>query len=100
MKKILLSSRENFHVWQAKAIQGVDDKGQMAVSTMAMPAEYPVLLVWSFHEEVDMDTSCMRALSDVLEYKYIYITDFPVKATKKGTYLYQIYQTFNDFGEV
>ena len=93
MKKIVLKAIEHFHAWQAKAIQGVDDKGQMAVSTMELPKEFPVILVWAFTEQIDWETSIPNQTGDVFNYKYVYIEDFPVRNIKHGTYVYQIFQT-------
>ena len=98
MKKIVPKDLEHFHAWQAHIIRRIDDKGQMAVSTMEFPKEYPVMLVWTFYENVDFESS--DALSDVFEYKYVYVGDFPVKSIKKGTYVYQIFQTSDDCCEV
>jgi len=95
MKKIILTSVEQFHSWQARAIQGVDDKGQMAVSTMSLPLQYPVILIWAFTEQIDLDTTLHCQTADIFDYKYIYIMDFPVKHLKRGTYVYQIFQTSN-----
>jgi len=96
MKKITLKDKESFHAWQARAVQGVDDKGQMAVSTMGEPATFPVILVWGFTEQIDLSTTIPNQTTDVFDYKYIYISDFPVRNIKYGTYVYQIFQT-NDY---
>ena len=92
MKKIVLKDREQFHAWQARAVQGVDDKGQMAVSTMSLPSAYPVMLVWGFTEQVDLDTAIPNQTTDVFDYKYVYISDFPLRNIKHGTYVYQVFQ--------
>jgi hypothetical protein len=92
MKKIVLRDLEAFNIWQARISQGVDDKGQISVSTMAQPAEYPVLIVWSFHEEPDIE-SAINVSFDKFEYKFVYIGDFPIKCLKRGTYVYQVFQT-------
>jgi hypothetical protein len=95
MKKIVLRDFEAFYFWQVKISRGVDDKGQLCVSTMDHPVEYPVLIVWSFHEEPDRE-SAINVSFDKFEYKFVYIGDFPIKRIKKGTYVYQVFQTSDD----
>jgi hypothetical protein len=96
MKKIVLKDLEAFHIWQARIGRGVDDKGQISVSTMAQPAEYPVIVIWSFHEELDLE-SAINVSYDRFDYKFIYIGDFPMKHLKQGTYVYQVFQTSDVF---
>ena len=96
MRKVLLKDLAEFRQWQYSAVKGVDDAGQQAVSLMAPPVQYPVILVWSFTEQ--QDTNCEygrfpNAFIDKFDHKYIYIGEFPVKHLKQGTYAYQIFQT-------
>lgn len=95
MKKIVFKDEEDFHIWQCKILQGLDDFGKQSVSVMAFPIEYPCLMVWDILEEqcIDIDIRHVNQTKDVLDYKYIYIGDFPVKKIKQGTYVYQIFQT-------
>ena len=99
MKKILLKDLEHFHAWQAKTIKKIDNDAQVDVSVMPQPAEYPVILVWDFHEDFDVDSRHPNQPKDVFSYKYIYLGDFPMKCIKRGTYVYQVFQT-NDVCEV
>ena len=100
MKKVVIRDIESFHAWQARTVKSVDDKCQMAISTIPYPREYPIVLVWNIREESDIESTFPNALTDIFEYKYIYIGDFPVRCIKKGIYIYQVFQTNDDISEI
>jgi len=93
MKLAVFNDKEDFHAWQHRNSRGVDSQCQQSISVMAFPIEYPCVMVWSIHEVCDIDSPHPYEPMDILHYKYVYLSDFPVKKIKKGVYLYQIFQT-------
>lgn len=97
MKKQLFKSHEEFRAWQAKNARGVDEHCMQDINDMYEPSQYPCVMVWSIQEEYDSDIDARypNALIDVLHFKYIYISHFPVKRIKRGLYVYQVFETSN-----
>jgi hypothetical protein len=102
MKLASLKDQEDFHAWQLKNSRGVDERCQQAISIMAFPIEYPCVIVWDIREEqnFDVDVRHPNAITDVLRYKYVYIGNFPMKRLKKGTYVYQVFQTSDGCADI
>lgn len=92
MKKILLKDILEFRSWQSKACSTIGECGQKALLEMEAPTEYPCVLCWSIAELMTFESHCFETV-DKLQYQYIYLGNFPLKNVKRGTYVYQVFQT-------
>ncbi len=92
MKKLLIKDLYSFRTWQHEVSRNIDSEGQRTVSSMADPTHFPVVLMWLISDFIDFNSKNLDP-TDQLEYKYIYIEDFPVKELKRGMYVYQVVRT-------
>ena len=98
MKKLLFKDVASFRTWQFDISKSLDGTGQMAVSMMACPSHFPVLLVFDFIKT--MDCNSQTSEFDRLEYVFVYVSDFPMKEIRTGIYVYQMVKTNERFTEM
>lgn len=92
MKKKLIKDILEFRSWQSNTCDLVDEKCQRVITMIQPPNEFPVIICWNIIELIDFE-SCGCGVTDKFDFTYIYLGNFPVKNVKKGTYVYQVFQT-------